>query len=299
MTTSDYSFSGFPTPSFDGRGDIEKQLEFWGVFQEILEWSFEAVFVVQSGRVIYGNPRMMEITGLTCDRLQDLPFLDLVYKLDRQAVLSRHRRTLKKPGAKSSLAFRLMSGDGSMKWIEAKIVGILWDKKPAGLFLGLDMTEAKRATEELVAQAKHLRELNTALKVFLEHRDLELKEYKKSQVGLLEKLVRPYLEQALRGGLEEREKVLLQAALSNLAQMDSPDSDRFAGLDRWLTRAEMEVADLIRREKTTKEIASLLNCSPETVSVHRRHIRKKLGICNKKIRLRDFLYSLYYSHADK
>lgn len=48
--------------------------------------------------------------------------------------------------------------------------------------------------------------------------------------------------------------------------------------DRVLTRREKEVLKHIGHGKTSKQIAEVLNLSVFTVSNHRRHICKKLGL---------------------
>jgi len=59
-----------------------------------------------------------------------------------------------------------------------------------------------------------------------------------------------------------------------------------------LTLSEIQVADLIKKDFSNKEIAEQLNMALETVSSHRKHIRKKLDITNKKTNLCSFLKSL-------
>jgi DNA-binding CsgD family transcriptional regulator len=59
-----------------------------------------------------------------------------------------------------------------------------------------------------------------------------------------------------------------------------------------LTPREIQITSLVKEGKTTKEITDFLNISATAVDFHRKNIRMKLGIKNKKTNLRSFLLSM-------
>ena len=59
-----------------------------------------------------------------------------------------------------------------------------------------------------------------------------------------------------------------------------------------LTPTELQIAELVRDGRSTKEIASILVMSENAVFFHRKNIRTKLGITNTGKNLRTYLISL-------
>ena len=58
---------------------------------------------------------------------------------------------------------------------------------------------------------------------------------------------------------------------------------------RCLFPAEIQVANLVKLGKRTKEIAEIMNLSPGTISIHRKNIRKKLELTHQKTNLQTML----------
>jgi len=136
--------------------------------------------------------------------------------------------------------------------------------------------------------------VNTALKVLLEQREKEKKEIKETLLTDIKKLVYPYIEKLENKGLDEDAQTFVNIIKSNMNDLMSPLAINISSKYFALTPSEIQIADLIRQGKTSKEIASMLNVSPKAVSFHRGNLRKKLGLLNKKINLRTYLQT--FSH---
>jgi DNA-binding CsgD family transcriptional regulator len=79
-------------------------------------------------------------------------------------------------------------------------------------------------------------------------------------------------------------------AESHLKDIISPFLKKMASFN--LTPKEIQIASLIKENKTTKEIANVVGIAQSSVEFHRHNIRRKLGIINEKTNLQAFLLSL-------
>jgi PAS domain S-box-containing protein len=153
-----------------------------------------------------------------------------------------------------------------------------------------DLTEANK---QLKMKTTSLSEANTALKVLLAKREEDKIELEEKVLLNTKLMISPYLGKLKnRRRLGTKEKAYIDIIESNLNEIISPFirsiSDKFFKL----TPTEMQVINLIKQGKSTKEIAETMNLASSTIDFHRNNIRKKIGINNKNINLSTYLSSL-------
>ena len=147
-------------------------------------------------------------------------------------------------------------------------------------------------TRELEVQKNSLEEINTAMKVLLKKREDDKTEIEDNILSNVKTLIEPYVNKLKRSSLPQGQKTLINILESNLNEIVSPFTRKLSSKLLNLTPSEIQVANLVKQGKTTKEMAGILNISGKTVGFHRENIRKKLGLKNRKSNLRSHLLSL-------
>lgn len=150
----------------------------------------------------------------------------------------------------------------------------------------------KKKEIELKAKSRDLEEVNTALRVLLKKRDEDKIDLEHKVFFNIEKTIKPYLDKLKTTKLDNMQQSYLAILESNIDDIISPLTRRLTYKFKNLTASEIQVANLVIDGKRTKEIAALLSVSDKTIEVHRKNIRKKLGLRNKKADLRSHLLSI-------
>ena len=146
--------------------------------------------------------------------------------------------------------------------------------------------------EELRLKSINLEEANTALKVLLKRGEQDKNELEDKVLSNIKELALPYVEKLRNTGLDDKQKTLLEILESNLNDIVSPFLKKLSSQYLNLTPTEIQVANLIREGKSTKEIAELLIISERAIEFHRNNIRDKLGLKKSKTNLRSYLMTL-------
>ena len=266
-------------------------------FRTVTEQSPNMIFINRRGQVVYANRKCEQIMGFSRDDFcaPEFDFMSLIAPESRDLIQANFKKHLQGKEI-APYEYTLLDRDGNRMdvIITTKLINYEGERSILGIIT--DITERKLAEKalqtkdsKLERQAKNLEEVNTALKVLLEQREKEKTEIKESLLADVKKLVYPYIEKLEKKGLDEDAQTFVNIIKSNLNDLISPLAGNLSSKYFALTPSEIQIADLIKQGKTSKEIALIMHVSPKAVSFHRGNLRKKLGLSNKKINLRTYL----------
>ncbi len=269
-----------------------------------------------SGKVIF-NERWCEMMGYTLDEVEPAisSWEERVHPEDWGIINAAMEAHMKGEAPMYESEHRMRHKDGRWVWVLDRGEIVEWDAdgKPlraAGTYL--DITRQKQAERVLLDSRNHLQEqvgqmthqlkeikdefedVRTALKVLLKNRDIDKSSAQKGLMREMSQEVAPFLLKLKNSIWDHKQTHLLDVLENNLrhlaASYGNTDNSNF--LFGQLTPVEIQVASMIKQCLSTKDIATALSLSPETINVHRKHIRKKLGLRNKTANLRSHLISL-------
>ena len=128
-------------------------------YRSLFENANEAIFVVQDRRLVFLNPKTIELTGYSEEELYSRPFIDFIYQDDKELVMNRHISRLKGEKIPHIYSFRIVRKDGSILWVELNAVLITWYGKTATLNFFSDITERRQAEKALQESEERYRNI--------------------------------------------------------------------------------------------------------------------------------------------
>ena len=115
----------------------------------VVEHANQGILIAQDGMIKFSNPKMLKISGYSQEELSSKPFTQFIYPDDREMVVENHLKRLQGIELPHIYDFRILDKDGNIKWLEISAALITWEGGPATLNFLSDITERKRAEEEM------------------------------------------------------------------------------------------------------------------------------------------------------
>jgi len=250
--------------------------------------------------IILANREFERISGCNRTELEDgKTWMDFIAAVDMERLQGYRYDLLKNRIPKGTfLEFRFVERNGTVKPVYITLAMI--PGTDLGMASIVDSTklrktdEIEKETEEkLRTRCLRLEKANEELLLLLKFSENEKADVEGNILANVKELIMPYVAELKRRSSRSPHLIsklnVLEAQLRNIL---SPFSRRLTQDFYRLSPREMEVADLIREGKTTKDIMDILHVSKSTIDLHRHGIRKKLDLTGKKSNLRSFLLSL-------
>ena len=98
----------------------------------------------------------------------------------------------------------------------------------------------------------------------------------------VKELVIPYTDNLIKIKLDPHQRECLKVIKPNLNDILSPFGRALSLSALKLTSREIQIANLIKEGRTTKEIAELFHLSDRTITTQRDNIRKNSGLKQKR-----------------
>ena len=254
-----------------------------------------------AGNFTFFNDSLCRMTSYSRDELIGRNYREIMDEYNAKRVYNVFNTVFITQLSTKAVDWELLRRDSSTRYIE---VSVSLRKNLTGVpvgFMGIarDITERKMnertliaREEELKTKTTNLEEVNTALKVLLRRREEDKRELEETVMTNLDDLVHPYLERIRKSANNKKLLEIVDVMETNLQTITSPFFHKLSSQIQNLTSAEIEIANLVKQGKSTKEISDLLNVSIKTIETHRLHIRKKLGLSKKRASLRTHLLSI-------
>lgn len=128
----------------------------------------EIIFVTQDDLIKYVNPSALEITGYLEEEFMSRSFIEFIHPDDREKVLKNYLKRQVGEYAIQGYTSRTLDRYGNTRWAELKAFEISWEGRPATLNFINDITERKRAEEDLKKSEKKYRDIfeNVSVGIF-------------------------------------------------------------------------------------------------------------------------------------
>lgn len=128
-------------------------------YRKVVENVNEGILVTAAGRILYANPKALELTGQDEETALSLPFVEFIHPEDRERVLANHLRRMRGEAVENHYQFRVIHRDGQARWLEISAVAFEWQGAPATLNFLTDVTQRRQAEEDMRTALQREREL--------------------------------------------------------------------------------------------------------------------------------------------
>lgn len=259
-------------------------------YRALLMENGDSMFIIRQDRIIEAvNRAAQTLHGKGCADMIGQPCETVITAGDRKAFITAWKQFGEKGQWSARIEASRGNGDGFPALVTTRKLPDIFG--PYALMSIRDLSELEALKKRLEQEKANRREMYEILRNLMKSFDKEKRGMECDILNKIEGLLFPALDR-----IEKESCTDLRNSYLNILRMELMGLTK--GFNRELeapllklTRSEMRVCSLIQKGYSGKEIADTMNISFETIQVHRRNIRKKLGLTGRNVNLFSFLSS--------
>jgi PAS domain S-box-containing protein len=140
--------------------EIGRRTDSEAKYRAVVENVSEGILVTAAGRILYANPKALELTALDEETAKSRPFIEFIHPDDREKVLNNHMKRLRGEAVENHYQFRVQHSQSITRWLEISAVMFEWEGTRATLNFLTDVTKKRQAEEDMRKALAHERELS-------------------------------------------------------------------------------------------------------------------------------------------
>jgi PAS domain S-box-containing protein len=129
-------------------------------YRLLVENANEAIIVMQEDKIIFTNSKTNEIIDVPLQGLSTESIFNYIHPEDKEKIIDIYERRKQNEYAPDHYSTRVMRKDTKLMYIDIKRVNVQWKGKPATLFFINDITDRKRAEDEVKKALEKEKELS-------------------------------------------------------------------------------------------------------------------------------------------
>ncbi len=145
------------------------------IFRLLAESSPSAIFIYQGNKFVYVNPAAEKLTGYTQSELLEKNFWDVVHPDFRDLIKSRGLQRQEGKQVPNRYEFKIIHKSGEEHWIDFSSTLIHYHGKTAALGTAYDISEQKKALNDLIDSKEKAEESNRLKTSFLHNISHEIR----------------------------------------------------------------------------------------------------------------------------
>lgn len=153
-------------------------------YREIVDKSYDLIFVVQSNKVVFANSKAIEHTGLTIEEIQNIGCEKFLNPVDIAKLQSSINKLQQGSTIKETFEARLVSKDNKIIDCELSCTEVMFQNKKSSLIVVHDISDRKQIEENLQKEKLNAENVNNMKSDFLAMMSHEIRTPMNGVIGM-------------------------------------------------------------------------------------------------------------------